>query len=444
MAVSDGMTVGWTSPMIPYFLSENSHLKISRREAELLETWLLIGSIAGIPPTIYFVNKIGRKKSLLLASAALFFAWIVIIFANRIEYIYGARFIAGMGGDMAFVAAPMYIAEIADQNIRGFLSSIIYLMMLTGIMLIYAVGWYCPFYVAPLISIILLVVELIIFSFLPETPYYLYLQHRHDEAKSSLSKFRSGKNFEKELVEISEAVRKKEEESEKLKITDIFLIKNYRKAMMIMTVLNAAQQLSSINVILMNMHEILSAAGSIYMETSTTAIIFAALMFLAAAAASVTIDKFGRKNLLISSSVLTGLCLLALAIYFHVKHSGMEYQSMSWIPLVSVMIYALVYKFGLGMVPIVITAEIFAPKFKALGMALADGVYVGTAMVSIALYNFLRTSFGMHFPFYIFSCCAFLTAIFIICFIPETKGKSLEDIQRILRGEIKSVERSSP
>ncbi|XP_018579892.1 facilitated trehalose transporter Tret1 [Anoplophora glabripennis] len=439
MAISDGMTVGWTSPMIPYFLSEKSHIKITKHEAEWLETWLLIGSIAGLVPTIYAVNKKGRKVSLLLASFALLVSWVIIALVNKIEYIYVARIISGMGGDMAFVAAPMYIAEIADQRIRGFLSSVIYLMMLTGVLLIYIVGPFLPFYFPSLLGVILLSIELIVFSLLPETPYYLISKGKHEEAKRSLQKFRSTDDVASELKEISSAIEK--QMAEKGRIQDIVLIKNNRKAMLIMTVLNAAQQLSSINVILMNMHTILEAAGSIYMESSSAAILFAALMLSAATTASFFIDKFGRKKLLIISSVLTGFCLLSLAIYFNLQYIGYNVSSISWIPIASVMVYAFVYKFGLGMVPIVITAEIFAPKVKAMGMAIADAIYVLAAIFSLQIYQILLSSVGMHIPFYVFSACSFLTNVFIFFIIPETKGRSLEEIQMILQGNLQEKDK---
>ncbi|CAG9858836.1 unnamed protein product [Phyllotreta striolata] len=436
MAISDGMTVGWSSPMIPYFLSEKSHIKMSEYEAQWLETWLLMGAIIGLPFTVYFVSKIGRKKSLLLASFMLAIAWVIIALANNLVYLYVARVIAGMGGDMAFVAAPCYIAEIADQKIRGFLSSIIYLMMLIGILTIYITGAYLPYYVPSIIGISLLLVELIIFSLLPETPYYLLYNNHKAAAEKSLAFYRGNSSISKEIEDIELAVTRQQSE-EKGGLKDILTVKSYRKSLLIMTILNAAQQFASINVILMNMHQILEAAGSIYLEPSTTAILFASIMFLAAALASGTVDKFGRKKLLYCSSILTGICLLTLAIYFHIKETGHEYEHISWIPLASVMVYALVYKYGLGMVPIVITAEIFASKIKALGMALVDGIYVGSAIITIQMYNLLKDSLGLYVPFYAFAGCSFLTSLYVIFCIPETKGRTLDEIQLILEGKIK-------
>lgn len=126
------MQYGWTSPTIPILLSEDTPWEVTPIQAEWLESILMIGACCGLPATMYLVDKVGRKKSLLISMLTTLLAWVIMAVAPRIEYVFVARFCAGMAGDMAFVAAPMYIAEVADQKIRGFLSSLIYVMMLTG------------------------------------------------------------------------------------------------------------------------------------------------------------------------------------------------------------------------------------------------------------------------------------------------------------------------
>ncbi|XP_019870604.1 facilitated trehalose transporter Tret1 isoform X2 [Aethina tumida] len=434
VAVSDGMNYGWTSPVIPILLGENSHIKTTLHECEWLEHILNIGAFSGLPVTIYLVDKIGRKKSLLLASFSSLLCWIIIALANRMEYFYVARFFCGMSGDMAFVSGPMYIAEIADHKIRGFLSSLIYLMMLFGITTIYSITPYVPFVVPSILAGILLIIELIIFPFMPESPYYLLYIGKREEAKKSLEKFRPNGNVEQELDEIAAAIKR--QKSEKGRPQDLILVKSNRKALIILAILNGAQHFSSISVMIMNVHLILEAAGSIYIEKSLAAIIFAVIMLSAATVSSFFMDKYGRKVLLITSSILTGLCLLALSIYFTLKNSGVDVLFVSWIPIVSVMVYACVFKLGLGMVPIVLTAELFPAKMKAMGMTLADAMYVIFSMISIYLYQWLSQSYGIHVPFYLFSASCFFTAMFTVLFIPETKGKTLEEIQFILKGEI--------
>ncbi|KAJ8954670.1 hypothetical protein NQ318_011361 [Aromia moschata] len=373
-AISDGMTYGWTAPYIPYLISDESHIQTTKHEAEWLETALLLGSFSGLPLTIYLVDRIGRKKSLLLASFVVLLAWIAIALGNRIEYIFAARYFCGMCGNMAFVAAPMYVAEIADQKIRGFLSSIIYIMMLLGCLVVYCVGPFLPFYVSPIIGGTVAALELLTFSFMPESPHYLVSKNRIEQAKKSIEYFKKNCDVEKELKDISETLER--QSTEKGRIIDLILVSSNRKGLLIMTVLNGGQHLCAYTVILMNLHLILESAGSIYLESSLAAILFAAIMLGAACVASFTIDKYGRKALLIFSSVLTGCCLLSIAIYFHLKLIGYDILNISWIPVVSIMVYAAAFKIGIGLVPIVITAEIFPPKLKAIGMTLADAMFI--------------------------------------------------------------------
>ncbi|CAH1153891.1 unnamed protein product [Phaedon cochleariae] len=432
-AISDGMTYGWTAPFIPYLISDKSHIKTTKHEAEYLETALLLGSFCGLPITIYLVDKIGRKKSLLLASCVVLLAWIAKAFGNNIWYFFVARFFCGMSGNMAFVAAPMYIAEIADQKIRGFLSSIIYIMMLLGCLIVYSVGPYLPYYIPSIIGVIVAGTELLIFSRVPESPLYLLSKNKPERALESLKYFKPYTNATKEMDDLVEVLR--EQQKNKGKFWDLLTVSSNRKAILIMTVLNAGQHLCAYTVILMNLHLILEAAGSIYMDPPIAAILFATLMLLAAMFASFQIDNYGRKVLLIFSSVLTALCLLSIAVYFNLKQMGVDVDGVSWIPIASVMVYGAVFKIGIGLVPIVVTAEIFPTDLKAIGMTLSDAMFILGGIVGLQLYQWLSDSYGLYVSFYLFAACGFFIALFTIFVVPETKGRSLDEIQAILKGE---------
>ncbi|CAH1102751.1 unnamed protein product [Psylliodes chrysocephalus] len=441
VAFSDGMQYGWSAPVLPILLAPDSPIKVTKFEGEWLENCVMVGAFCGLWMTMYLVDKIGRKRSILLASFASLIIWVVMAVSPRVEYLLVARALSGAVGNTAFVATPMYIAEIADQRIRGFLSSLIYLMMLFGILLIYAVAPFVPFYVHCVIGAGLVITELIIFPFMPESPYFLIYKDKPEEAKKALMRLREkGANIDKELEDIKAAIARQKEERGKFQ--DLFLVPSNLKAMMIMLFLNSAQHFSSISVLLMNIHTILAAGGTVYMEPSTSGILFAALMLAAASISSVFMDRFGRRSLLISSSIATGVCLMVLAVFFTMKHSGYETTSASWIPIACVMVYAIVFKFGLGLVPIVLTAELFPAKMKAYGMTLADGCYVIASILSLIIYQRLGDSFGLEYPFYVFSVCCFVTAAFTYFVIPETKGKSLEQIQMILKGQ-RSVDESN-
>ncbi|XP_023017676.2 facilitated trehalose transporter Tret1 isoform X1 [Leptinotarsa decemlineata] len=433
LAVTDGMSYGWTAPMMSYFTSEESHIKMTLEEVEWMETWLMIGTIMALPVTVISVEKIGRKKTLLISCTILIASWIMIAVGGVIEIIYAGRFMQGSGINMAFVAAPMYVGEIAHKNFRGMVASTVFVMMMFGVLLDYSSIPFVSYYVPPIIAVCFLSTQLIVFSFLPETPYYLIKIKQYDKAKKSLQSFRGNSNINDEFEEIlREAEIYEKENMSALKA--IFQVKSYRKALLIVIFLAFVEPFSCQEIILMNLHEILNSAGSVYMDSTYAAIIFASLMMVSALASSIMVDRFGRKLLLIISIILTGLCLLTLGLYFHLKRAGFALDSVSWIPVVAVMVYALVFKVGLGMVPIVIATEILTVKIRALGMTLGDGIYVTASITSLQIFFISKSTFGMHASFYTFAVCVLFMLIITIFWIPETKGKSMEEIQQILNG----------
>lgn len=431
-AISDGMQYGWTAPVIPILESPETPVHIEESDVVWLETIYMLGGLAGLPITIYLVDKIGRKWSILLASATSLVCWILIAVASRVEVLYAARFLTGIAGDVAFVSTPMYIAEIADQKIRGFLAGLIYIMMLVGLLIVYSVAPFVKIYVSSLVGAAFLAFQLCTFSFMPESPYYLLVKNKKEKAAKNLRKLRYNCDIETELREISAAVDR--QNSEKGSPLDLIMVKSNRKALIIMSVLNAAQHFSSISVILMNLHTILKAGGSEYIDFKTAAIIFSVVMLVASIIAVAVVDKAGRKILLTSSSLLTGASLAVLASYFAVKNSGVDTSSYSWIPIASVMVYAAVFKYGLGVVPIILTGELFPTNVKAIGMTISDAMYVVFSVLSIYMYQFLADAYGLHVPFFIFAGSCIFTAIFCALAVPETKGKTLEEIQYILKG----------
>ncbi|KAK9873136.1 hypothetical protein WA026_021371 [Henosepilachna vigintioctopunctata] len=431
-AIGDGMQYGWSAPLIPVLEKPDSPVEITDSHKDWIENIYLIGGLCGVPLTIFLVDRIGRKYSVIAAGLLSLAAWILMAVATQPWMILLPRFMTGVAGDVAFVAAPMYIAEIADQKIRGFLASLIYTMMLIGIFIIYVIGPYLSVFVSSCVGGSFLLIQLVTFPFMPESPYFYLCKGKYEKAKRSLERLRVNPDVEKEIRDMTLAIER--QKTERGRPQDLIIEKGNRKAVIIMVVLNGAQHLSGISVMLMNMHMILAAAGSIYIETNYAAILFSALMMIAATVAGLICDRFGRKILLISSSTLSGIILMTLAIFFHMKFLGYNVDSVSWIPIACVLSYALVFKFGLGIIPIVLTAELFPAKVKAMGMSIADALYLGWAIISVYLYLYTSRIFGMYVPFYIFAFCSLGSAAFCLWVVPETKGRTLEEIQMILKG----------
>ncbi|KAF5291216.1 hypothetical protein FQA39_LY14458 [Lamprigera yunnana] len=434
-ALSDGMQYGWTSPIGEILLSSKSPFDAKESDLMWLENIYMIGGLAGLPITVYLLDKVGRKNTMMISAVESLVAWILIASTSSMGVLYGARFLTGLAADVNFVATPVYIAEISDKNIRGRLGSIVYMMMMVGIVLIYIVGPFVSITISSLIGACVLVVQLLTFSFMPESPYYLLMRNQKEKARKSLTIFRSSLDVDEELEEIARSVE--EENAQRGSLIDLFKVKSSLKAFIIMAVLNTAQHFSGISVMFMNMHLILNSA-ELTISINTVAIIFVTLMLIACIISGSVIDMIGRKVLLYTSSFLTAVSLLILASYFDLKDRGVDTYQYNWIPIFAVMLYAVTYKYGLGLVPIVLTAELFPTNIKAVGVTVCDAVYVIAGALSIIVFHVMQKSFGMEAPFFLFGACCILTCLFSIFVVPETKGKTLDEIQSLLKGEVLS------
>lgn len=302
--ISDGMHYGWSAPAVPLLKSNDTPVAITETHVAWLESCLMLGDLAGLPVTIFFVDRIGRKYSILMSACVGIVCWLMIAFATSVQVLLAARFLAGIIADVAFVASPMYIAEVADQRLRGFLAGMTYLMMLVGLALVYIVAPFVTIFTSSMVGIGILVLHIATFVFMPQSPYFLLMKDRKEKAFKNLQWFRNNACVEKEMEEIAAAVER--QQSERGRPQDLLLIPSNRKAMIIMSVLNGAQHFTGISVIIMNVHTILNAAGAPYIDSNWAGIIFGILMIVAATIALAFVDKSGRKILLTVSSFLTG------------------------------------------------------------------------------------------------------------------------------------------
>ncbi|XP_044261745.1 facilitated trehalose transporter Tret1-like [Tribolium madens] len=429
IVTSDGMQYGWSSPVIPILESKNSPVKITSVDSTWLETTFLLSGPLAIIITPLLVDKIGRHRLILIISCVSIIGWILIGVATRVEILYVARFLFGTTSDIIFSVVPMYTSEIADKEIRGLLNGFVYVLLYLGFILVYSIAPSTPFYVTSVVGVGILFLQIFTFLPMPESPYFLVKKQRYECALNSLKKFRSKNSCEIELEEITTYVN-----DSKSSVKEAIFKKSTLKVFVYLTILFGAQHFCGLSVILMNLYTILEEAGSIYLDPNTTEILFALLMLVSMCISCYVIDKFGRKNLLVLSCALTGVNLIGLAVYLHMKSLRFSVDYLSWLPLVFVMFYAVSFNIGLGLVPKVLVSELYPIKVKAIGMSVGGGIYEIAGTLSILFYKYCTKAYDMYIVFYFFGATAFVTVLITIFLIPETKGKSLEEIQVMLEG----------
>jgi SP family xylose:H+ symportor-like MFS transporter len=399
----------------------------------------LVGAIIAAPISI----KIGRKKSLLIS--ALLFSLSALgsglpdFLPQTVSVLVFFRIIGGLGIGIASMNAPMYIAEIAPANRRGNLVTYYQLAIVIGFFVVFLVtyfignnltesenlafGWRHMFW-SELIPSSLFLGALF---FVPKSPRWLFLKGRNEEALSVLNKIHGNENA---LIEATEIKKSIDNEIENTKGT--ILTKSVIIIIIIGSVFSILQQFTGINAVLYYGADIFEKAlgyGKEDVLKQQVLLAFVNLIFTFIAMA--TVDKFGRKPLVYIGSLgmLIGFLLLGITI---------QQQAIGILSLLGVLIFIGSFALSMGPVVWVLLSEMFPNKIRSIAMSVAvavqwGGNYIVSQSFPIVTASELNNNdfWNGSLPYFIFSAFIVVIIIFTYKFIPETKGKSLEEIEEI-------------
>jgi SP family facilitated glucose transporter-like MFS transporter 8 len=428
-----GTVLAWTSPTLPELQSANSTLPVTPGEASWIGSLVAVGAIVGAVPAGFFADRFGRKVVILGLSVPFLLSWILIVVANSVGLLYLARFIAGFATGATSVVAPMFIGEIAESSVRGALGSFFQVMLTVGILFTYIVGAVANYTWLGVLSGVVPVALFITFSRVQESPTYLLKRHRVEEARKSLQYYRGSshniwREFQELETDISESTRSK------ASIRDLGSSKATRTAMIISLGLMIFQQLSGVNAVIFYSVDIFYAAGST-LDPKVSAIIVGIVQVLVTFVSSAMVDRAGRRILLLLSASIMGVCLAILGLYFSLKNRGDDVSGIGWLPLICVAVFIVMFSLGFGPLPWMMMGELFAPNVK--GPASSIAVCTNWTLVFIVTFTFgkLIVWLGEHWTFWLFAIICCIGTAFVFFVVPETKGKTLTEIQRILNGK---------
>ncbi|KAJ8924979.1 hypothetical protein NQ315_001144 [Exocentrus adspersus] len=432
--ITSGMHYGWPSPSLPKIVdAATSSLSVTEDQGSWIAVMPLLGGLLGALIVGVTVDILGRKTTIILTTFPFFAGWIMVAYAKSAVLLYVARFIAGIADGWAFTAVPMYIGEIADPRIRGLLGSGVSVTWIFGILLINIIGSYLSVTVTALVSSVLPVITLLTFMWMPESPYYLLMRDKPKAAQKSLQALRGLEDVESELNRLSVAVR--EQTSNTGKFLDLFKVKSNRKAVFIIMIVRAAQQLSGTTAITFYTQYIFKEAGDDITSELATIIYFSVQLVLTMLCSSI-VDKAGRRPLLIASITGSGAVLFTEGTYFFLKYNtNLNVTEYSFIPVAALIGFVIMFSLGMQSIPILMLGELFPANVKAFALCLADIYFCILATVVSKFFQIMKDNFGIYVPFYVFTVCCVIGLVCIVLFVPETKGKTLEEIQMNLRGE---------
>ncbi len=416
-----GFDIGVIAGAIP-FITE--HFNLNTHQEGFAVSNIIIGCIIGSGLSGPLCDKYGRKK--ILFFTALLFAVSAVFSAlpRTFTDLIIARLIGGIAVGASMVSA-LYIAEIAPARIRGFLVSLNQFAIVIGILITYLINWLLVdlgpdnwrwMFASETVPAFLFFICLF---FVPESPRWLTKQGRFDKALAILTRVGGRKHAEKEINEIKISL-----EEEVGSISELFK-PGLRKAMIIGVIISIFAQVVGIGAVIYYAPKIFIKAG---FETASSGLLATVMVgivnFLGTIVSFLIIDRFGRKPLIYIGHIGMGISLTLTGIFFQSPTVGAV-----WI-LIPILAFVGFYSMSLGPVAWVIVAEIFPNKVRGSAMAISMMVLWISDFAVSQTFPWLMEKIGEK-TFFIYAVINAIGFIFAWFVVKETKGKTLEEIEKM-------------
>jgi len=195
--------------------------------------------------------------------------------------------------------------------------------------------------------------------------------------------------------------------------------------------LSAVQQLSGSLAVLQYAQTIFDQAHG-NLEGKYLTMILGVVQLVSSIVCMILTDCSGRKPLLIISAIGSACSTAMVAAYFHLQYNHVDISNITWLPAIGVILYKIMHSLGLAALPSTMAGELFPTNVKALGNMINVITMNGTAFIVTKLYPIISEDAGVHTPFWIFTACSLVSTLFMLFYVPETKGRTLEQIQEKL------------
>ncbi|MBB2189046.1 sugar porter family MFS transporter [Gluconacetobacter azotocaptans] len=436
ISAAGGLLFGYDTGIISAALlqiSQQFHLGTGGQQ--IVTSAIIAGALLGCMGAAPLSDRGGRRRTVMVAAAVFIVGTIMASLANTIWLLTLARFVLGLAVGAASQIVPVYISELAPARRRGRLVGMFQLAVVTGVLISFIAGyllrhdsWRIMFALGAVPAVVLLLGM----AFLPNSPRWLAMRGDFEGARAVLRRVRgSHRRAERELQEIIDAHDVQAPWSE---LAQPWV----RPALVAAVGIGLLCQLTGINAVLYYAPTIFSGAGFGESSALLTSVAVGVAMIVATLFGSWAVEVIGRRTLMLWLLPGASLALFVLAALFHL---GATTGPNAWMMVVALLAYAVLNVGSLSVTIWIVGAEVFPLSCRGKGMSLVAAAHWGAdLLISLTTLSMVQ-AFGAGGTFLLFACVNAFAFFFVLRYVPETRGRSLEEIEdRLRRGVFSTPE----
>ncbi|XP_064486093.1 facilitated trehalose transporter Tret1-2 homolog [Ornithodoros turicata] len=428
-----GTVLGYSAPALASMASNDSSIHLTPTQETWFGSVLAVGALGGSLVTGFLIEFLGRVRTIQFSSMGFIAGSLCIAMCNTslISLFFG-RVLAGFCCGVVSLAVPVFVSEISPPDVRGLLGSCIQLSITLGILLVFVSGKWMDWLTLSLLCAVLPTLMAIAMAFAVESPRWLLANGQRAKAIDALRILYGGSESEvqAQCISIEASLQTAAGGNGESVIRDLFR-RSFSVPLVYTLLLMFFQQFCGINVVTFYSVAIFESSGAGIPAADCT-ILLGVVQVASSFAASLLIDRAGRRLLLFLSSTVITLSLVVLGVFYYYKDGDDAFrQRYRYIPLASLTSYMAAFCLGVGPVPWVVMGEILSPRARGLSTGLSTAFSFLCEFLITKEFQDLVSLFNFSGMFWLFAAMTVVHILFVYACIPETKGKSLEDISHI-------------
>jgi sugar porter (SP) family MFS transporter len=397
---------------------------------------LSVGAIVGALFSSRLNEKLGRRRTIMVAAVIVIVGTVAASVSPTFALLIVSRLVIGVGIGFSSSTVPTYLSELAPARLRGAMGALNQIFIVLGILIAFLVSYglgpsgnWRLMFAGAVVPAVILLVGLI---FLPETPRWLLAKGQEDAARSVLiSSHGSSVNVDEEISTIRDVIRL-DTESSKTRFRDL-VTPMVRPMLVVGLLLAIGQQFSGVNAVNAYFPTMLIGLGFATQAALLSGVLLGVTKFLFTAWVVFVVDRWGRKPLLLIGNVIMVITLIAAGLVVYLVH---DTSTKGILMLVAMVLYLVGYELGWGAVVWVMMAEVFPLKVRAAGMGISSVVLWASTGIVSAVFPIISDpgALGIGGSMFLFAGINVVLFGLTKWLVPETKGRTLEQIELDLRG----------